>query len=882
MLGLELTPDQHERLKALLVWTQTDISALGRTQGRQVLMLTALFDGVEGKVIASKLGAHPSMVSNFKGKVLSNGVEPLLEMWEASVQRYRAESEKHFGSRRAGAFDTTNKWLETYEPDNEPAIAIAQMVIGPGCNYVIFGVRHCKSESSESMPVLGDFRGKVRRILKKPIIKSPPWTRISTFDAHISEMFRCLAAKYPSLEMPEWNAEPPDPIPDLQNKFGSEYEFLIIAQGDVAERHVANWQRMAEARGSKLNPNNLLLVTAADEFFQQLESSVYRLRERWSCAGLFSDVLVVCELVRHWASSTESEPFTYSVDVQRFKNQFKRNSLLWRYPALYGGLFHMSPSMWSRLSHKWEFTLTVSKLRPNIVVKPVFDEEGGAMLFMSVEIIPHIGFTYMAARVLSSHESIRKIERGFRKQLREKGRSTTFSYSTNPLLVVRDFTTIGVEPDGATLPNLEKTYSVLVPRHFVVTDETLVVPLCGLHALAKRLKEGVSLESFTVEGASEPCLIFYAPSLLSGIRTAYEANMYGDLIYAMERQLRGVASHLGKEEADLWNRVPVAPISHLHPSYWCLDPATNGPENSGGPDAWRWKSFVNKLAYRLKIPPGEAPRTRPPPDSIERGFGNVLSDLDADFLYCHVLPEDRTVAERLADLWEEQVKELISSRYDVGTREGRNRVLASLGYELAKGVAGRKTELRSLVYDVLEEFAKNSRRVIRKAIEVLQRCSLDGLEPVPLVIETEKSLSKMFFRFLGQRSKSVLIQRTRTATSTNASRHDTIDGSCEVDYGEIDELVSLILSMMKQPRDRSLARSFAIEAVRTDLTILGEVVAELAKVKGGAEIKAAVLEGLKLCRGPKGETLSPEAKETALMDLFAAIPKQEQPPIKPR
>lgn len=897
MHNVELTLDQYERLKALLSWTQTDVSALGETQGRQVKMLTLLLDRIEGKVIASSLGIGRSTVSNFKTKVSGLGIEPLLKKWEAMVQRYKTKLEKHFGSRKSGAIDTTNKWIDGHNPHNEPAIAIAQMVIGPGCNYVIFAVRHFKSDSSESVPFGKSFPRTVREIFKDPIIKNPPWTRISHFDAKISKMFWHLTNKYRTLERPAWVAELPDPIPNFTNAFGSEFEFFIIAQGDMAERYFASWQRMAETRGEKLNPHNFLLVNSAEEFFQRLESTIYRLRERWSCAGLLPDFFVPCVLVEKWAQEEDTEPLLYTAKGEIFNQILKINSLLWRYPALYGGLFHMSPKMWSRLPFKGEFTLTVSNLRPNIVIKPVFDEQEGGMLFMSVEIIPQISFTYMALRTFSSHESVRKMERSLRNQFRENGRATRFSYSTNPLLVVRDMAPIGVEHDGVTLPNLENVYSVLVPRHFVATDETLVVPLCDLHALAKCLKEGVSWENFIVEGVSEPSLIFYAPSLLSGIRTAYEKNIYGGIIYTLECAQARNALHLGKEGDDLLNRIPTAPIYFQHPSYWCLDPAQNGPENSESPDAWRRKSIVNTLADPLNIPHGEVPPTRPPADAIERGFGNVLSDLDADFLYCHLLPEDRAAVDRLADSWEEQVKTIINSRYDIETPSGRNLVLASLGYELAKGVTGRKTELRSLVYAVLEEFAKNSRRVIRKAIEVMQRCLLAGLDPVPLVVETETSLSKMFYGFLEMRAKSKLIEHKKPPFQKDASKTTekpedennafvdefVMDSEQSCDSYENDirtetELVALVITFVKKPRDQNFARSFAGEAKCVNMRIWRDVLVRMAELENGPAIRVAVEKGLDLCRGPEGRNLSPDAKITGLMDLFAEIPKQEKPP----
>ncbi|MCE9610235.1 MAG: hypothetical protein K8R23_08500 [Chthoniobacter sp.] len=270
MPNLDLNSEQRERLRYLAHVALWDLSAFGTTQGRQVIMLGALVEGIEGKWIASQFGVGPSMVSNFKKKIAKEGVESLLQEWELTVKRHKEDMDDFSG--KSEGIESIDAWLESQSAEREPAIEIATLVVGPGANIAIFAVRDRKRELLETMKPFRSFPATVRAIFAGPIIENPPWTRISVFDAHCSALLKHLTAKYPTLERPPWRAEIADPLPQLHHDYGPDYEFFIIAQGDVAERNVERWRQLAKARGEALPDGNILRPANGADFFCALRN----------------------------------------------------------------------------------------------------------------------------------------------------------------------------------------------------------------------------------------------------------------------------------------------------------------------------------------------------------------------------------------------------------------------------------------------------------------------------------------------------------------------------------------------------------------------------------------------------------------------------------
>jgi hypothetical protein len=393
---------------------------------------------------------------------------------------------------------------------------------------------------------------------------------------------------------------------------------------------------------------------------------------------------------------------------------------------------------------------------------------------------------------------------------------------------------------------------------------------------AKQLQEGVFAEKHDiVDDQREPCLVFHAPSLLAGIRRAYEQNLYGDRIWELERDLQRSAEDLKGEGKDYQLKVMgVAQLHFFHPSYWCLHPVSNPADGS---DAGRWNVLMAKQEAAAKDSfwfGFDPPLIPPPADSIERGFKDLLRDLDADFLHSYLLPKDRADADRMAELWINQVRALVSPLYDVDTRDGKNRAIALVDPERKKQAAARKSELKSWIYDDLEVFVGRNRRIVRKAIEIVQRCSLAGLEPVPLVVESKKSLLKRWRSFLSKRLKARLFRRSKAGDLA------LDDGSYEIELHEVQELVELVRALVKRPDDLNAAKSFAVEAVDGDMMVWRDVLGEIAQLENGAEIRAAVEQGLNLYR-TNADNSSPESKLSKLRERFARIGNSGKLPVKP-
>ncbi|MCE9610234.1 MAG: hypothetical protein K8R23_08495 [Chthoniobacter sp.] len=603
--------------------------------------------------------------------------------------------------------------------------------------------------------------------------------------------------------------------------------------------------------------------------------------------------------MKKWAETAGTEPLFYQGDARLFVRSLEHGALLWRYTAFFGGLFHMNRSMWSRLPWSGEFPLYVSSLRPRIVIRP--SPVGGSGIIVNVALLPEIAYEFNLIPNPPSSMDLRRMRRQLRTRLRGGNVTARFVYSTTPMSFGGWEQVIRPDFDAQIPESVGRMPSVLVPRHFVSSDDMSATALRAFVLLSKRTQEGVSRGTSMVDGEPEPCLIFHVPCLLAGIRNACEKNSYGDRIYELEQRLVFHANGLkdGGKDYPL-KPMTVAQLHNFHPSYWCLDPATNDAE---APDDWRRKVLAanqRNAETKNRWQDLTRPTASLPDGSSERTFRDVLRDLDADFLYCHLLPEDRAAVERLAELWAEQVQALIGPLYDVNISEGKGRVIAAVEADLREQAAARKSELMGWVYDALVVFAYKSRRIIRKTIETMQRCSLVGVEPVALVVESESSLLKRWNIFLRESLKSQLIPRKqppRMKKPPNSGKNakigfeDTEDQLAAADQDEstyyeagfhgFDEpvaqnpiavkIVALIETLLKCPQDLNAAQNFAIAAVDIDGQTWRAVLACLAKREDGAKVKAAVMYGLDICRNPEPSEDSDNAKISALMKRFSKL-----------
>lgn len=884
----DATPEQRERLARLIY---DNPPALSTTQGRKVIMVAALLDGEDGKPWIAWLGAKPARVCNLKKELSEKGLGAFLDKWEGAVEKAKKHPKLPAGTPGPEGINTADEWLEKRNADSEPVFELVRMLIRPGANIAIFAARDRKLASSATSSGLQTFQGKIRQALAEPILKDLHWTKLSVFDAFVPALLAKLNIKHHVLqwrlnmagELDEF--EPIlDPIPALRTDFGPDYEFFIVAQGDAGMHRVKRWCANAEADGAGLNPLNVLLIPTAAEFFDRLASTIYRLRERWSCPGLLPLHWLLYQRVMEWEASGDFTPFYYSCGAVRIARSLQHDALLWRYTALFGALFHMNRTMWSALMWKDEISLGHERIHPRISIDTP-PQSGAKRLY--VRMLPEIAYEFGAAPGTPDPTHPEAMTRHLRDWLRQRNTTAKFFYSTKPM----DFS--GWERagnrgrSGKARETFARIHAVLLPRHFLARPEVLPLPLPELSALADGLTEGVCRRTLKVDGEAKPCLVLHAPSLIASIRRAYEANTYGDRIFDLQRHLRTAAVHLGRTDGHLpLKRMAVARLNFNRPSYWCLNPASDTPDS---PDQFRWSAL--RAMQENAQENGSSFNFLPlPDDSVEQGFKDLLHDCDADFLLCHLSPKDRKKAGQLAEKWAARVNAFIKTSYDVDTPDGKGRVIAAVEEDFRSQAASRKNELKGWVCEILGVFSQSCLRVTRDAIEVAQRCSLAGLETVALVIESETSIEKRWMRFLRMTLKSKFIPPPGPGKKagklapdeyrddTDKPDHEASDGqaykqwsqaqrSDDADAPEIKDLVALILALVQEPRVIILAQSFATEAAEPGSKVWSGVLQKLSERADGGQIEAAVLEALQICRSDASE----DSKLQKIMSRFQKI-----------
>jgi len=845
-------------------------------------MVAALIDGEDGKRWIKWLKAKSSAVSNLRKKLTERGLELYLQRWERDVAGAKEVSKDSQRKPGPKGISSADEWIKRESTDSEPVFELGLLLSDPDASIAVFAVRDRKKEMVEKMLGCQSFPAIVREIFAKPVRTDVHWTKLSVLDVSISGLLRHLTVKTGELKSAilrtRWPLELRDCLPDLRKNFGPDYEFFILVQGDVAQRSVKKWRRNAEAGGEKISSGNIVHASSANEFFERLASTIYTLRERWSCPGFLPLHGVLFVRAEMWAQDARMRPFIYECAPDLFEQALKTSALLWRYTAFFGGLFHMNRWMWSKLQWSEEFSLGVSSLRPRVEIdlKP----QGGQGVIQGVGILPGIGYAFDSTPATPVQIDVKLMQRNLRGLLRRKKAAARFFYSTKRTEFSGWEKVVNPVSGDDAPKGFDHIPAVLIPRHFVATEETFLVPASELSAAAEKAQESGLRLDFTIDGEAQPCLVFYAPSLLASIRRAYEKNSYGDSLFELQRVLEATSAHIGGvEQASLPTRMAVRRLAYYRPSCWCLDAATNVPES---PDRWRWEALAaiqenakNEGVSFDFMPSGD--------DSVEQGFKDTLQNCDADFLLRGMSQEDRADADRLAMEWAERVKMLIKPLYDVSEPDRRKRraarglVIAAVEETHRRNAAARPDmELASWVAQVLEVFSANSRRVTRQVIEVAQRCSLIGVEPIAIVVEPVGSILARWSGFLGEKLKSMLIPRS----GRKGGKLD--DGNCKFQRNETGELISLVRALVQDPHHADLAREFAELAVDVEFDLWIEALAEISTQENGKEIASAVVDGLKLFRDSGHASVKQGDEMKALKDRFEELRRRISAAVKPQ
>jgi len=852
-------------------------------------MIAGLVHGFTTGEVADIVGVKPTRVSNLKREIAGAGLDAVLEKMESAIASANAAAAKPRGKSGPVGINTVDEWLATVDTDSESVLEIAELVVGPGAHVAVLVVRDRKRELSEKMVGAGTYASTVRKILTRPIQMDLHWTKLSYFDDCLATFVRKSATKLSALEkfseMYRWPEDFPSPCTILRDRFGPDYEFLIVAHGDAAERNVRKWCETGKAAGIKINPADVVFTESSPEFFNRLAGTIYRLRERWSCAGLLPLHWRLRDEIEKWAERDDHMPFYYEFDGECFRRILKHAVLLWRYPAIFGALFHMDRSMWSRLPWRSEFSLGVASLRPRVEVEPNPEKPSGVLI--SIRILPGLGYEFHATPEEPVALNEKMMEQGLRRFLRDGGAAPRFFYSTRRQSFEEWLEVIRPDRSGEPPAGFDRIRAVLVPRHFIVTNEAL--PHSELAATAEDLDEGVLKREVAIGGITEPSLIFHAPGILAAIRRAYEANTYGDELHSLRIHLQGIVDHLGSmEQQEPLMLMSLARLNPYRLSYWCLDPQTKDKE---GADKWRWDTLklLQENAQRDSIP---FDFRRSDDRTVEEGFRDLLRDCDADFLLRGLSPADRTHLEELTETWAQQVKSLIGTLYDGSNTEGRGRVIAAVDPELRAQAAARMREVVGWVHAALNEFAESSRRVDRKAVEAAQRCSLAGLQPIALVVESEGSIIRRWIGFFRRRVKSEIMPHDKRPKKGKAPpskfakleedefNFENLPDPHTEQSGEVEEVIELVRKFVERPRDRYLAEDFAIVATNTAISFWPGVLKEFAEQPDGAAIKAAVEDGLKICKARGGA--SRDSRLEALMGRFEELGRPVKSTVKKR
>ena len=762
MADLEFPADQVRRLQRLM---DEGCQALTPTQQKQARMVASLVFGEAVTEIAARERVGKSTVSNVKNRLLQRGLEAYISKWEATAAKKICESREPRCLPGPRGITSIDEWLAGLKTDDEPVFEIAQMLVSPEANVVVLAVRD-RSEPSTGAPKPDAYPQLVRRILDEPLVGEFHWSPLSVFDSNVTLVFRLLIEGCDSLAHDKVRFDRhnnfPNPIPGFSRQFGEGFEFLIFAQGEVAENVIARWSQSQEL-SQKVCVRSF---NNAEELLQRLATIIYRLREEWSCAGLLPLHWMLRRAVEDWSIGGTGSLFAYECDEQGFGNALKHMAVLWRYPALGGGLFHLERSMWRRLPWEEEFGLAVPKIRLRVTVEPNADPVEGIKIF--VRVFPEIELAFYKKSAFGDRiDPVTECQR-LRRRIRATGGAVRLWYSTQPPSFTGWLSLFDHDMQNADLPqDYDRIRTVLIPRHIVTPNP--IFPLKGIASLAAKIGEdGVFYTSFMHNGTAQPTIAMCAPGILEGICRAFVKNIYGDRLEELREFSERFASGLPGAEAGIpWQSMGVGLLNPERPSYWCFDSPT---EFGGDPDGRRRQSLERLQARAAKQ--GRAFNHMPHPDAtIKDTVSGLLRDCDADFLISGLEQQYRNLVGDLADAWRDCLLEFINKLYDVTTAQGKGRLLSAIPAEFRAQAAARMDEVRGWTVQILGRFAQRERRVIRRAIEVAQRCVMAGLHPTVMWIETKQDLLKRWRGYLSRSLPGRMMQGGAYNTSVPNGAH---------------------------------------------------------------------------------------------------------------
>ena len=716
------TPDQLSQLRHLLAAPDSRLPDKARLR---VKALIALCEGKKLSEIINETRLTSEGLRKIRKRVEATGIGAEIDK-ATKTSKIGGENSGSRPKRGRGRPATPNlaAWANAQHPKREPLVDLVMLTLSPTVKWAVIGLRpgdakndNTKKRNASTLQKAVDEAWAHREV--------PRWT-IHLRDTKMMLLFTGFREEIAQMKNSKSDREPDPRLSEsVLTSYSAPWSFIIL--------HAANIPPLAAA-SSPLTPRiSKVIGVRHDAFLNELESLLYSLRNRENLLGLCCGFESFQDYRTEEMYQEPPPPIAWSINEKPIQDAVAWRQLESCLYGLAGVAFELTAKVRSSISKSERFTIGPIELRPRITVKP---EEDGKTALVEYALLPEVKYRFRT----KMRGTVQQVESGLRKILRERGQRAVLEYSVR---VAEDQTRTAYPTELASYDWRESATQrvavVSVPRQWLM--ERPYLPLSQIVKMARAASE-VSSRPKLAGVKQERLLLFHAPLLLEAIRQAFQANRYGDWV---EELLLG-DHRLGNVPPSGVQRM----TGYLGPPYYFTPEELVGPIHdvcTMGRLAECAMAYaeVLKTADRHNIPVD-----RRPTYDAERVFKSLLTDYDADFLLREIDDPTWQKLRSLTKGWGELWMKVISESYWAESRIDDGLVFLAIRRSLRPAAGKMREQVHGWTSDALPLFVGGACRILRHAIETMQRFVAADLPLVCAAVRTEKSLLRSWKSYLGR------------------------------------------------------------------------------------------------------------------------------------
>jgi len=738
---------------------------------RQLRILLALCRGESVSSIANAEELHEQRVRDIRAEAIKRTLTCEIDRLTAVPLKASAAKPEHRAHAGRPGHKRFDDRAAAFNADDEPIFELSTLLIFPDVQLASFSVRigrlydfkkQVKKANGENLDngklsrmdvrlllATKDVARDVERAADEPVY----WTEVSNLDDILAEtfaiLFRGLDRMQPPAEDYRVGCAP------LGRRFDERFGHVILSSGPEVQvqKFVTELGNETIYRHVRVNPEI--------GFLSQLEAVLYQRRMKASSIGFMPAAWYVYDQINEWLGSGFKGPFVWQVGQSDIQTCVKRHAIISEYFAIFGALFEMSSFLWRKLLYEDDIPFATISHRTRVEVVNYWPDRN--LVRLSIEPLPE----YVYPVEVPCQAAPNDLAKVIRKRLNDdtpEARKMIYSTRSHgmdlrpsvhlPQQFFQNDNKVGTG-DGFGV--------VLFPRHFL--SHRPPVDLEQLVALAGNRDQDVWEETLSINSVDERCCIFYAPKVLVSISQGFEENRYGDgLRQLCELQGNLLKRSLDREtaEADSWipHFLKTAPDM---PTFYYFDEACLGREGHPPEVEARFAHFIrsNTVPDALRPPLDYRPRKRDHTHrqstkettellwSYNEQFNNLLRNMDADFLIIGFDADTKAALVHLATRWESAIERILKVEYWPEEQLDIDEVIKVVGQKRMKRFFECENDVRIWVEQARLDFVRDSRYVVRSAVENMQRLVLGGYHPHPIFVETRSATLSRWKNFLG-------------------------------------------------------------------------------------------------------------------------------------